>query len=59
VELSLVWEMIAKKMMAPKPIVLMGDFWKPVIDVTATERPKTLELVRYAQTADEAVKLLS
>jgi uncharacterized protein (TIGR00725 family) len=59
VELSLVWEMIAKKMMTAKPIVLMGDFWKPVIDVTATERPRTVELIRYAKTADEAVKLLS
>jgi uncharacterized protein (TIGR00730 family) len=59
VELSLVWEMVAKKIMSPKPIVLMGDFWKPVIEVSAIERPKTVELVRYAYNADEVVKLLA
>lgn len=59
VELSLVWEMVAKKLMGPKPIVLMGHFWKPVIEVSAIERPKTVELIRYAQNADDAVKLLA
>jgi uncharacterized protein (TIGR00730 family) len=59
VELSLVWEMVAKKIMSMKPIVLMGDFWKPVIEVSAIERPRTVELVRYAYSADEAVKLLA
>jgi hypothetical protein len=58
VELSLVWEMVAKKLMNHKPIILMGDFWQPVIEITATERPKTLNLIQYAKTAAEAVKLL-
>ncbi|NLE28736.1 MAG: LOG family protein [Phycisphaerae bacterium] len=59
VELSLVWEMVAKKLMCPKPIVLMGDFWKPVIDISAIERPKTVELIQYAHSVEDAVKRLS
>jgi len=32
VELAVVWEMLNKRVMAHKPIVVFGDFWKPVIE---------------------------
>lgn len=32
VELSVVWEMINKRVMPPKPFVTVGNFWKPIID---------------------------
>jgi uncharacterized protein (TIGR00730 family) len=32
VELAVVWEMLNKRAMAGKPLVVLGDFWKPVID---------------------------
>ncbi len=31
VELAVVWEMINKRLMETKPMVLLGDFWQPVI----------------------------
>lgn len=32
VELSVVWEMINKRVMPPKPFAAVGNFWKPIID---------------------------
>jgi uncharacterized protein (TIGR00730 family) len=32
VELAVVWEMLNKRAMARKPLVVLGDFWRPVID---------------------------
>jgi len=32
VELAVVWEMMNKSVTAQKPVIVLGDFWKPVID---------------------------
>lgn len=32
VELAVVWEMINKRVIRPKPFVALGDFWQPVIE---------------------------
>jgi uncharacterized protein (TIGR00730 family) len=39
VELAVVWEMLNKGVMSPKPVVVLGDFWRPVI-----ERVREVEL---------------
>ena len=41
VELAVVWEMLNKGAMARKPLVVLGDFWQPVI-----ERVREVELGR-------------
>ncbi len=40
VELAVVWEMLNKSVMRNKPFVVLGEFWKPVI-----ERVREVELV--------------
>lgn len=32
VELSVVWEMINKRVMAARPFVTVGNFWKPIVE---------------------------
>jgi uncharacterized protein (TIGR00730 family) len=32
VELAVVWEMLNKRVLAPKPFVVLGDFWQPLIE---------------------------
>ena len=32
VELAVVWEMLNKSVIAGKPIVVVGDFWQPILD---------------------------
>jgi len=36
-ELAYVWELTNKKLMPEKPIVLLGDFWKGVVDTLREE----------------------
>lgn len=67
VELAVVWEMLNKGAMAKKPLVVFGDFWRPVI-----ERVREVELghasrwgereeplIHIASSADDAAKHLS
>jgi uncharacterized protein (TIGR00730 family) len=35
VELAVVWEMINKGAMARKPFLVLGDFWRPVVDLVS------------------------
>ena len=35
VELAVVWEMINKGAMARKPLAVLGDFWRPVVDLVS------------------------
>jgi len=40
VELAVVWEMLNKRVMRVRPFVVLGDFWRPVIDrVREVEAP--------------------
>src|SRR3984885_1628393 len=32
VELAVVWEMLNKKAMEPRPFVVLGNFWEPILD---------------------------
>src|SRR5579863_2062263 len=31
VELAVVWEMLNKRAMTPRPFVVLGDFWEPIV----------------------------
>jgi uncharacterized protein (TIGR00730 family) len=66
VELAVVWEMLNKSVMKPKPFAALGDFWRPILD-----RVREVEvahgalwgeangrLVHVAATAEEIVEHL-
>jgi len=72
VELAVVWEMLNKSVIAGKPIVVVGDFWQPILDrvreVEQGPRPSTENrvwgeangnLVYSAANADEAADYLA
>jgi uncharacterized protein (TIGR00725 family) len=66
-ELAVTWEMMNKSVMATKPCVALGDFWKPILksirDVEiAMESPwaeAKLQMLREVATPEEAVKFLA
>ena len=58
-ELTLVWELVAKHLMDPKPIILLGRFWETVITTAAIERPKTKDTVSIAENVSHVLKLLA
>ena len=66
VELAVVWEMLNKSVIAGKPFVVLGDFWKPILSrVREVERghpsawgESSGELVYIAQDISEAAAYL-
>lgn len=48
VELAVVWEMINKGAMARKPLVILGEFWRPIV-----ERVREVELGHSSRWAEQ------
>jgi uncharacterized protein (TIGR00730 family) len=67
VELAVVWEMLNKKAMVERPFVVLGDFWRPILDrVREVERGHASSwgessdpLVHQAATPAEAAQFLA
>jgi uncharacterized protein (TIGR00725 family) len=67
VELGVVWEMMNKSVMAQKPVIVLGDFWRPVIDrvrkaESASESPwieRQSSLIQFAGSPSEAADMLA
>ena len=57
-ELSLVWEYVCKGFIEPRPIYLVGDFWKPVIETILSVRTNHGECVRFVGDGAELSQLL-
>ncbi|MHC4104192.1 MAG: LOG family protein, partial [Planctomycetota bacterium] len=48
-ELAKVWELKNKGFLPPdKPIILVGRFWKPLVDLVATDDPDTARCIHQA-----------
>ena len=57
VELAVVWEWINKGFLTEKPIVILGDFWSPVVQaIPASEL--AANSIKHAASAEEVVSLL-
>lgn len=58
-ELAEVWEHKNKGFAnAEKPIVLVGEFWKPLVDMMGSQDARARACVEWVNDADEAVKIL-
>jgi len=56
VELATAWEMMCKGMLARRPLVCLGSFWRPVIELMAAQRPQCGELVAVVDSPRELDK---
>lgn len=55
-ELAKVWELRNKGFLnADKPIILVGGFWKPLVDLVATDDPDSAGYVQVAEEPAQAV----
>ena len=53
-ELAKVWELKNKNFLdSNKPIILIGDFWKPLLDLIATDDPDSCRHIKLAAEPDE------
>lgn len=58
-ELAAVWELKNKKFLdRGKPLVLLGDFWKPLVDLVCRDDPRSVESIAFAADPTEAVALI-
>lgn len=56
-ELATVWELKNKRFLDQgKPIVLAGEFWRPLVDLVTCDDPSCAKAVAFAETADEVAE---
>ena len=61
-ELALCWEYVNKGLMSSKPIVILGEFWRPVIDVLRPEAgfdPRYADPKKRPESCTDFVRLAS
>ena len=58
VELAVAWEMVHKRVIPKKPIVVLGQFWRPLVAHVESADNETRGIVRVANTVADAVTLL-
>src|SRR5262245_1733477 len=60
-ELSLVWNKLMTRVLEPRPLVLLGDCWRPVVDAWRQSLVVTdaeIALLSFADTAEEACRII-
>ena len=61
-ELSLVWNKLQTKVIEPRPVVLLGRCWPPVIEcfrLHLVVAEQDVSLLDFARTPEEAVKIIA
>lgn len=54
-ELAIVWEFVCKGLIDRRPIVVVGDFWTPLVERVGQIRPKHAAMVTVAHQPEEVV----
>ena len=58
-ELAMVWELKNKRFLdQARAIVLLGDFWQPLVDMIARDDPRSTERITLAETPGDAVECI-
>jgi len=61
-EIGMAWEFIAKKLLPPKPLILLGDFWAPlyqtILNAPNSSEPTRGGIVRIEPSPNAAVDFL-
>jgi uncharacterized protein (TIGR00730 family) len=58
-ELAKIWELKNKGFLkADKPIILLGEFWKPLVELIATDDSDSIRYVKLADEPKQAVEII-
>ncbi len=61
-ELSLVWNKLQTKVIEPRPLVLLGSCWPPVVEAfrkSLVVSERDVSLIDFADTPEEAVRIIN
>lgn len=61
-EISLVWNKLQTKVIGKRPLVLLGDCWKPVVDAwqnSLAVSPSDIAILDFADDAEQAFDIIS
>jgi len=59
-ELAKVWELKNKGFLREqKPIILLGEFWKPLVDLVVMDEPQSIGCIYQADGPEQAVDILT
>jgi uncharacterized protein (TIGR00730 family) len=58
-ELGVVWEYVAKGLIDPRPIFVVGEFWRPMVQRLIAVRPKSGRHIHLVETPEEIVSRLA
>lgn len=58
-ELAYAWEMMNKKFLAGRVLVIMGEFWQPVVKLVEGSSPRSRGMVHRADNAKELVDIFA
>jgi len=58
-ELAKVWELKNKGFLkTDKPIILLGGFWKPLVDLVTSDDPDSSRYIKQADEPEQAIQLI-
>jgi hypothetical protein len=57
-ELGVVWEHVAKGFLPARPIVLLTDFWRPIVEAIAKHYPAAATHIHFAETPEQVVAII-
>ena len=56
-ELAVAWEMMHKRLLPRRPLVVLGNFWRPVVEQIEAADPKSQGLVFQAESVTVALEI--
>lgn len=57
-ELAHVWELLNKKFLPSRPLVILGPFWLPLVRLLENANPRCRNIVQSADTPDILIEIL-
>ncbi len=61
-ELAMTWDLLAIRVLEPRPLLLYGDMWQPIVDTLSTRlilsADKAFESIRICHSHDDVLKAL-
>lgn len=56
---AIVWEYVSKGLISPRPIFIVGDFWRPVVEAIRPVRPKHCQHIHAVRSPEEILAALA